>query len=411
MTPQRPSTILLNMLGGVFAVGAVLGIGIWVFLAPTRPASDLRPPLPDQPPAAPTAPGPSSAPPAPPRKVDVARCPQGCREDFEQLRFLDPLTWTHDEPSASARDLPPDALAFADDGEYFRTGHPSFAPPAAWRLSARFGPAGTFRLDAYSRTQKDPSQLCTVVEDPARPGNHVLRLASPAHTDGVIVATDNSLGERYQMCARVGYMDFGTGDGLNGYHGDEENEPWRSGDGRAVTENGFYFGAIVRSPPRPHNNVLAHYTRIAFMDSDNNTESWTQIWTGRLGFFRSGWNPVMLGVVDGAGAALGADGMPFASYAGEQWNKPGEPLAADAYLEHRWYTACFTRAGARLTLRISGEFRYGGQRTYEATVPAEMTIFGLADPNYWFAGDPHINYYEGSLLLDDLSLTTGTPAP
>jgi len=71
---------------------------------------------------------------------------------------------------------------------------------------------------------------------------------------------------------------------------------------------------------------------------------------------------------------------------------------------------------------VSGRFRYGGQRTYRATIDAAAHCIwhfkatpeekapgcGWPEeewwPEYFMFGDPHVNYYEGQVLYDDVKL-------
>ena len=315
-------------------------------------------------------------------------------EAFDQLDFMEPPSWRVD--------IPDNATPFSDDGIFFHRHNPNFTPPHGYRLSAPLRKNGFLILESYSRKQKDPKELFRIVEDPAQLGNRVLRIASPEHTDGTILRTD-ALGTRYQICARVGYMNFGTGEGSNGYDDTEQNGPWL--EGGATDENGFYFGAIYRSKPMPHNNVFAHHQRIFFMDSDNNTGEWTTLWDpSREAFIKSGSHPVMMVASDAQGMEKDEYGPPFLSYSAGEWQESGKIRAVDAYKENTWYTACFTRIDNRSSMKISGDFKYGGNRTYEAIVDNGNLIFHFNDPHYWFLGDPHINYYEGSLLVDDVVL-------
>ncbi len=317
------------------------------------------------------------------------------RESFDRLTFRKPPVWQDDTPDRTSR--------FADNGEYFYERDPSFAFPQGYRISAPFGQDGFLTIESYSQTKKDPKELFDIVTDPVDPTNRVLRIASPEHTDGTIIRTTKPLGTRYEVCARIGSINFGTGDGLNGYQGGESSTPWLGGP--AVYENGFYFGGIVRSAPAPHNNVLLHHERIFFIDSDNNLEGWTSIWDPETrSFIRSGWHPIVMGAVDAQHAASDENGPPVWTFAGGAWNRPGDLLAADAYKEQTWYTACFIRRDDRFTMRISGDFRMGGKTTYEALLTDTSGIYQYQAPHFWFLGDPHINYYEGSLLVDDVTV-------
>ena len=319
------------------------------------------------------------------------------REDFQRLSFARPPGWIPDQPESASR--------FSDNGAFFHEHESEFRPPQAYRLSAPFGSNGFLALECYSLKKRPLKQMADIVPDPADPGNSVLRLASPDHTDGNILRLTQPLGQRYRICARVGYMRFGTGNGLNGYHGDESSGPWI--DGEAVDENGFYFGAIFRSLPRPHNNLWSHHERIFFIDSDNNREGWTSIWDSRSGDFkRSGRHPVVIGMVDQRENDGDPEGPRFSSYAAGHWQERYSIRAVDAYQENTWYTVCYTRFDDRYTLSISGDFQYGGRTTYEVAIRDARAVPDFHGPHYWMMGDPHINYYEGSLLVDDVTLST-----
>ncbi len=325
--------------------------------------------------------------------------PRVLRESCDQLSSLTTEAWQLDHPQNGLRELPDQAKPFADDGAWFQQHRDRFAVPAAYRLSLPVGSHGFLTVESYSRTRKAPRLLIDVVGDPDHPGNRVWRLASPDHTDATVLRTTQPLGNAYQICARVGHIRFGTGEGANGYDGGERSDPWIPGD--ATAENGCYFGALSRVVPRPHNNALAHYTRVAFIDSDNNLEGWTRRWDpASRQFVSDGRHPIMMGLVDSSQPARAEDGWPFLAFAQGEWHGPGELTAVDAYKEDAWYTVCFERAGTQLTMRIAGDFLTGGITSYEA-------VHELHDdePIYWFLGDPHINYYEGSMLIDDITLT------
>jgi len=354
-----------------------------------RPSASLpRPP-------APSAAQPAASPRAAAAAVE-SRCAAGCRESFSDFSIPAISAWRKDAPQADS--------PFADDGGFFHTRNPAFQPPEGYRLSVPFGPHDAFTVESYSRSLKNPQQLLQVVSDPSDPSNRVLRISSPDHTDGTVLRSTRALGERYEVCARVGHIDMGTGDELNGYNGGESSEPW--GQTEATTENGLYFSAIYRSVPQPHNNILAHHERIFFIDSDNNVQHWTTIWDAATRrFFTSGWHPIIMGAADGRSSATPEQGFPFMTEAAGGWNRPGELLAFDAYEEGAWYTTCLSRVENTVTMRISGRFRYGGQTTYEGVMPDAGRLANFYGPHYWLLGDPHINYYEGSFLVDDLTLT------
>lgn len=376
---QQPFRLFL-----VVASAVAVGVGVGQFLRPTTA----------QPPAPHAGPAPAALRPAAGAAVE-SRCAEGCRESFDEFPAPPISAWRQDAPGTGS--------PFDDDGSLFHQRNPAFRPPEGYRLSVPFGPHGAFTLASYSRSLKNPQELLQVVADPSDPSNRVLRISSPDHTDGTILRSSRALGERYEVCARVGHIDMGTGDGLNGYDGGERSDPWLAGD--ATRENGLYFSAVYRAVPAPGNNLRAHHERIFFVDSDNNVEGWTNIFdAGTQRFFPSGWHPIIMGTVDGRAPATPEEGPALSTFAAGGWNPPGQLLAFDAYQDHAWYTVCVSRVENTVTMQVSGTFRYGGQTTYEGTLNDAGHLAHFHGPHYWLLGDPHTNYYEGSFLVDDLTL-------
>lgn len=333
-------------------------------------------------------------------------------EDFESLAI----------PQAQwAPDPVPDDGRYADAGEYFTSR--GIRPPAAFRATQPFGKDGWLTIESYTRDASTPfGALASVVDDPAGGGNKVLRIASPAHTDATVIRPSAPLPLRYRVSLRVGFADFGDGlPGLNGYDGGETGEPWTQAS--AVEQNGFYWLAILDALPRPHNNVWIHHHRKVVVDSDNNRPVFTQIWDGSA-FVTSGVRPIMVFALDGRGAVNERTGPPFLSYSAGAWQPSGAIRAVDAYLPGEWYRLTIERVDSTFTIELSGRFQYGGQRTYRASIHASARCVWhfnrpgedgahCASPTWpasdswpdWFMfGDPHSNYYEGSVLYDDVRL-------
>jgi hypothetical protein len=338
-------------------------------------------------------------------------------------------------PTASwSPDTQPDDGPFSDNGVYFQ--NDGVTPPTAYRISAPFGQGGWLTIESYTRNQSTTlAQLVSIVDDPAGAGNKVLRITSPAHTDATVIRPTAALPSRYRISLRVGYPQFGDGKpGNNGYDsGDESAEPWVQAD--ATEENGFYWLTILDAQPRPHNNVWIHHHRKVCIDSDNHYPPWMEIYDGSS-FISSGEHPVMMFAVDGTGQGDENSGKPMLSYSAGQWQPSGEIRAVDAYKPARWYTVSIERDGDKYTMQISGEFAYGGQQTYRATIdaagkcvwhynntalaatspcvdtgnwPSLDSSFpfwpeGKAWPDYFMFGEPHANFYEGYVYYDDVKL-------
>ena len=301
-----------------------------------------------------------------------------------------------------------DTDTFSDGGAYFT--QRGVTPPGPFRAEIPFSTNNWLTVAAYTRSNAQPfSDLLQVVPDPADPNNHVLKLASPKHTDAVVIRPTNPLPPRYRVCLKVGFAAFGDGEpgGLNGYAGGETDEPWSNGD--ATLENGFYWLTILDATPRPHNNVWIHHHRKVTIDSDNNKEAWTNIWEGKS-WIADGQHPVMMFGVDKNGNDEDSTGRPFLSWSHGALQPPGAIRAADAYKDKTWYTACIERNETNFVLTTSGDFKWGGQQTYVATIPLS-SVYATADgiPDFFMFGDPHNNYYRGSILYDDIKLETWQP--
>jgi hypothetical protein len=348
------------------------------------------------------------------------------REDFESLQA----------PAAAWQaDTHPDDGPFSDNGSFFAA--QGIAAPAAFRATVPFGIANWLTAESYTREANAAfSDRFAVVVDPANPANHALRISSPLHTDATVVRPSVALPSKYRVSLRVGFAEFGDGipGGLNGYKGGETPAPWLSGD--ATQQNGFYWLTILDSQPRPHNNVWIHHHRKVVMDSDNNQPPWMEMWNG-TSFQLDGERPLMMIALDGTQPAQDLTGPPFLSYSQGQWQPSGAIRAVDQYLPGEWYQASIERDGNQFTLQVSGRFQ-SGVKTYTTSIdakancvwhynrdaseaspactnlnssaaPGAQGAYWPADgswPDWFMFGDPHENFYEGSVLYDDVTLET-----
>lgn len=349
------------------------------------------------------------------------------REDFQSMAAPDAL-WQADPH--------PDDGPYGDDGLYFRK--QGVRAPEAFRASVPFGSSGWLTAESYTRTPGAAfADRFAVVADPADPSNKVLRIASPLHTDATIVRPSRPLPARYRVSLRIGFADFGDGknSGSNGYLGGETPEPWLQGD--ATQQNGFYWLTILDAQPRPHNNVWIHHHRKVVMDSDNNVPPWMEIWDGTA-FHLDGAHPLMMFALDGRQDPHDLYGPPFLSWSANAWQPSGAIRAVDQYLPGEWYRAAIERDGDRYTLEVSGKFLHGGHATYRATIDARANCVwhfnnapdpacansrssaALGDgspywpsegswPDWFMFGDPHENFYRGSVLYDDVQLEVWRP--
>jgi hypothetical protein len=333
----------------------------------------------------------------------------------------------------------PDDGPFADAGSFFTLR--GVTPPAAFRATVPFSADGWLTLESYTRQRGAAlSDQADVVADPADPRNRVLRIRSPHATDATIVRPSAPLPARYRISLRVGYADFGDGmPGLNGYTSATETAgPWWP-DALVTSQNGFYWLSILDQLPRPHNNTWIHHHRKVVIDSDSHYPPWLQTWSGSR-WLDQAERPVDLIALDGSQPGTEKNGPPFFTWAAGAWQPSGAIRAVDAYLPNTWYQVTIERDGPRYTLTASGRFRYGGDTTYRASIdaaarcvfhypvnadeaagaarcadPGSFSTISPAEPRWpagaawpdWFVfGDPHANYYQGSVLYDDVVLET-----
>jgi len=293
---------------------------------------------------------------------------------------------------------------YSDGGSHFK--ELGITTPAAFRAEGPFGKGDWLTAAAYSRSDLTKfSDLFEVVPDPADPNNHVLKISSPKHTDGMVVRPTNALPKKYRVCLKVGFASFGDGKpgkGLNGYAGGETAKPWLDDD--ATLENGFYWLTILDATPRPHNNIWIHHHRKAVIDSDNNKEGWTSIWEGKS-WVPDGQHPIMMFGVAKDGGDDPATGMPFLAWSNGALQPSGAVRAVDAYKDNTWYSACIERNEDAFVLTTSGDFKWGGQQTYVGTIPLSLVYQAEPGiPDFFMFGDPHNNYYRGSVYYDDIKL-------
>ncbi|MDX2367584.1 MAG: hypothetical protein QNK36_04150 [Colwellia sp.] len=335
---------------------------------------------------------------------------QSYKEDFESFPFYDIPTWRIDY---SKYDGP-----YSESGEYFQ--QQKIFPPTASRNTITIGKDDWLVAEVYTRT-KEPIILdyLDVVADPDDLANQVLKISTPDHTDGVVLRSKNPLPKKYRITLKVGFAEYGNEDELNGYNdGNERAEPWR--DLSSVGHNGFYWLAILDSPPMPHNNIWIHHHRKFVIDSWNRKD------------FNNTVNVIAL---DGKSETHQVFGKKFISYVDSRWQKISD-VPVDHYLPNEWYTVTFTRTGLYYEFSIKGRFKNAGKTTYTDRIDyrknciyhynqtpeelepncidnREQSFLGKdfvswpkdsAYPEYFMFGEPHINYYEGSVLVDDITL-------
>jgi hypothetical protein len=334
------------------------------------------------------------------------------KENFEVLPYSDIPAWIIDPQTNTG--------PYSESGEYYQ--EQNIYPPDALRNSIPLGTNSWLTAELYTRT-KNPILIdyLDIITDPNSPNNQVLKLSTPKHTDAVILRPTKALPEKYQLSFKIGFINYGDDSPLNGYsNGNETAEPWR--EGSAVGHNGVYWLAIMDEQPKPHNNIWSHHHRKFVIDSWN-----------RKGV----QNTINVIALDGTSETHHAFGKKFISHVDKSWAKiANTPL--DNYLPNEWYEVTFTRTPIFYQFSITGKFQNAGSTTYSDRIdlrkncvfhynqtPEELNTVCVDNreqsflekqfpswpinssyPDYFVIGEPHINYYEGSVLIDDISLKT-----
>ncbi len=378
-------------------------------------------------------------------------------ETFDAL-IIEPCEWTEDTYGDTSQwqvDI------FDEDGAFFRSQFGNEFDTElhkfrSFRKSFTYGDDHWLTFELYGRDEnKDgtPESGSTFINFEGK-----AKLISRRHTDGGIIRTTNELPEIYKIEVTVSRVDFGgdkDNDGnwtengkFNGYNGDEIASPWRKNWNKTEWleswhENGLYYACIVDyKNPAPHNNVFMHHHRKVVMDTDNNNYdggAWSSIYNPNSHQFEEDGS-LYANLVWLNGENFGTDftGNHFSSWtpAGwqtEEWNTN----FADKYLPNAEYTFTIERTPDYYTVSISGNFFYGGDTTYigkknfrefpvvwhynrndeyDGSKNEVKEYNGHAFdtwpedsyyPDYFFCGDSHINFYEGSAEFDNIKLWVG----
>ena len=371
-------------------------------------------------------------------------------ENFEQA-FTEPAEWIEDTYGPKS---PYHVDAFDEDGDFFiqkygATFLEQLGEFRSFRKSFAYGKNGWLTVELYGRGDKKETK-------PESGGKFIslngkARLISTQHTDAAIIRSTAALPRRYRVEVTVSNINFGGlrngswlyDNKINGYSKEtKSNGPWLTGT--SVTDNGVYFLCITDYPnPAPHNNVFLHHHRKVVMDTDNNNAGlvtpgagpWSQVWNPKSAQAEQDGSHY-IGMIWLQGL-FGDDltGNDFLTYTPDGW-KTGGTLFVDKYLDGERYLFAIERDGENYTMSVTGKFYYGGTKTYQATrafkdkpaiwhynqTPDEYKVSLLSQiksyngyavdtwpagsyyPDYFFFGDPHINYYEGTADYEKLKL-------
>lgn len=205
-------------------------------------------------------------------------------------------------------------------------------------------------------------------------GSGVAHQKSPNYGDSAIIRSTDPLPPTYKITAVVGHIDYGL-DNLAGLTPDPE---YPEGP---LNENGCYLLTITDEPPiGNHTNIWWHQHRKLVVDVDNN------VWG------HGAPNPIFMVYFNTDNQLRSFDGQ--TSSWGKAWNK------AVQYEEKAWYTVTIEKTFEKYKMSISDE---KGRVLKQSEVPIKEVWHGEGDhPDYFALGDPHENYYQGSMKIREI---------
>jgi len=198
---------------------------------------------------------------------------------------------------------------------------------------------------------------------------------SDSYLDSALIRSTSPLSQTYKISVVVGDIDYGL-EHLDGLVNDP-NYP----EG-PLNENGFYMLAITDTlPTAPHTNLWWHEHRKVVIDVDNN------IWNN------GGTNPVFMVYFD-----LNNN---LSSYDGSQDQWIDQWTNAVMYQKNAYYRIEIEKTPQEFIFRA---FTEGGQLLKEAKIALNNVWHanGAVYPEYLIIGEPHENYYQGSMKIKEI---------
>ena len=210
--------------------------------------------------------------------------------------------------------------------------------------------------------------------------NSYLLATSPAISDGFLIRSTNPLPATYKVTVDMGDIHFDL-----------------ANPGSGGSENGVYLPTISAFAGSPTTNDWWHENRKVHMDIDNN--EWGS----------GGEHPVFFGYYDQSSVTADyfEDGQWVYDGAEESWGAISEDWAsAFNYDPDMWYTFEIEKTETTYFYRIFDALT--GELLQDASIPIDSVRSG---DDFFTIGDPHTNYYNGSVGISNLRITGVTPEP
>lgn len=202
---------------------------------------------------------------------------------------------------------------------------------------------------------------------------------SNSYRDSAIIRSTNPLPSTYKISAVVGKIDYGL-ENIRGLGMDPEYSEGPQ------NENGCYLLVITDTEPTGnHTNDWWHQHRKVCIDVDNN------IWGHGMP------NPIFMVYFD--------NNNDLASFNGSTNQWEFEWINAVRYEPSSWYKVEIEKTQSKFIMRIYDD---GGTLLKEGSVSLkEIWNEDGKHPDYLVIGDPHENYYQGSMKIKSISMPVG----
>lgn len=239
-----------------------------------------------------------------------------------------------------------------------------FNQPIPVESGKAFGPQGKFTFELFRNG--------TFIID-GRSGHAWQK--SDSYRDSAFIRSSQPLPKTYKITVTVGAIDYG----LEKISGLEQDPEYPEGP---QNENGCYLLTITDELPAGHHtNIWWHQHRKVVIDVDNN------VWGHGMP------DPIFMVYFNTSNKLMAWDGRT------DQW----QPQWTNAvrYNQARWYKIEIEKTKTHF---ISSIYDNNGALLKRGAVPLKDVWQGLGTTEYFVVGDPHENYYQGSMKIDNVSL-------
>lgn len=200
---------------------------------------------------------------------------------------------------------------------------------------------------------------------------------SDSYRDSAFIRSTKALPETYKISVVLGNIDYG----LENISGLPQDPEYTEGP---RDENGCYLIAITDAPPIGHHtNTWWHQHRKVVIDVDNN------VWGHGMP------NPVFMVYFD--------RGNKLVSYNGKNNEWQSDWVKGVTYEQDKWYRVEIEKTEKQYILSVRSD---AGKLLKSASVNLEKVWNADAyHKDYFVVGDPHENYYQGSMKIKEIAIT------